>query len=314
MKALDYINKEFILKRVTQKEIFEKLLPLTVGSSLIKSPFREDKKAGCSFYYTQSNVLIFKDWAKEEVYDCFSAVQKYYSLPTKKLVYEKIYNELIKSNSNIELKEAFLEKNDYSIIIGEWTEQYLKYWITKYKITKKILETFNVFPVKKVFKNGKLLRIWKDNYPIFGFLVPGLDKFKLYFPYNSSKWISLIPKQIVLYSWNLKKKSVITIISKATKDAMCLYKMGFKNVIVPSSETTLIGKEYLNSIKARYKIVFFDNDEAGKKAAEKYKKMEFLTIEIPEYYKVKDISDFEEKYGSKKAKKLVQKLIKKCLI
>jgi DNA primase len=79
---------------------------------------------------------------------------------------------------------------------------------------------------------------------------------------------------------------------------MCLKGFGYNiEVIAPNSENTLIKPYIIKNLQSKYKkiITLFDNDEAGKKAIERYASAYniqgcCLTI-------CKDISDAVQKHG-----------------
>jgi DNA primase len=73
---------------------------------------------------------------------------------------------------------------------------------------------------------------------------------------------------------------------------MCLKSFGYKlEVIAPDSENTIIKPYIVENLKKKYKkvITLFDNDEAGKKAIQKYKEM--YNLDGCTLNNCKDISD-----------------------
>lgn len=79
--------------------------------------------------------------------------------------------------------------------------------------------------------------------------------------------------------------------------------------IAPNSENTPISDKTLEKLKTKYKkvVVWFDNDEPGKKSMAKIKEQhpDVITYCLPDGSE-KDISDFRKKHGKKATDKLIE--------
>src|SRR5690606_9287236 len=84
-----YIDKEVILSKISEEEIFKHIfgeIP-NLGKKYV-SPFRNDNNPGCFFKYDRNDKLRFYDYATSEVVnginlgyvDCFDALQLYLDL------------------------------------------------------------------------------------------------------------------------------------------------------------------------------------------------------------------------------------------
>ena len=104
------------------------------------------------------------------------------------------------------------------------------------------------------------------------------------------------------------------VICSSLKDAMCLMGFGYNiEVIAPDSENTIIKPYLIENLKTKYKsiITLFDNDDAGKKAIEKYR--ERYGINGTCLSLSKDISDSIREYGFEKTHSELKPLLKQAL-
>ena len=106
------------------------------------------------------------------------------------------------------------------------------------------------------------------------------------------------------------------IIASSLKDLMAYQKLKISNseVIAPDSENTMIPENIMNNISSKYHkvCVLFDNDEAGIKAAEKYKSrygFEYVVLEME-----KDLSDAIKVHGIDKVRDNLLPLLKQALL
>lgn len=171
----------------------------------------------------------------------------------------------------------------------EWDERSLKYWydlgITPpdwIKPIKGFIQRFSIFP--------KLGFVYK-----FG------EEFKLYCPFEEkwAKWRGTVKKDNVIFINNNKDKLIVC---KSTKDMLCLSSLlGTKYNYTHSQSEGSIPKCALE-FKGE-KVLFWDNDEAGKTMAYKFEKLGFKLFFTPE--KSKDLTDFYLKHGRWETLKIV---------
>lgn len=283
---LGYINKDKILKYVTQKEIFGLVFKIVPEEySLLTSPFRLDKNPGCFFSTDIKGVLRFVDFGNSKIIDgikmshmdCFDAVRVHYNLPNffkalefvkERLIEGKNLGEIKQNEEKIEVKkrvEIFIEPRDFEARDG-------RYW-SKYKISKQNLIDDGVFAVKKFYMNntkrGDIVRREKE-----------ISYAYTKFPHNMKKIYRPLSKGLNRFLTNcdgdaigeyqsLPKEEVdLLIISKSYKDCRVLrnqnlYSVWLQNEGMLPSDVKLIEL----AKKAKNIVVYFDNDEAGIKAA-----------------------------------------------
>jgi len=157
--------------------------------------------------------------------------------------------------------------------------------------------------------------------PIFVYYFPDTQNFKVYRPLtkDKDKWLSNTTGNDVYGANTLPFTGDRLFITSSLKDVMCLYEMGY-TAIAPQSETTKLTVPYVDSLKQTFKevLVFFDTDGEfnppksrpgkGKEAANNASKRYGVDMVFTNDDKCKDISDYYQKYGKAKAKKLMDKL------
>ena len=112
----------------------------------------------------------------------------------------------------------------------------------------------------------------------------------------------------------LKYDQPYLVICASLKDALSLRSFGYNiEVIAPSSENSLIKAYLIDNFKKKYKkvITLFDNDEAGKKAIDKYK--DLYGIEGCSLDMCKDISDAVRDYSFEEVHARLKPLLKKTI-
>lgn len=122
------------------------------------------------------------------------------------------------------------------------------------------------------------------------------DRFKIYRPLASkyTKWRTNLTNRHVQGLAELPKEGGnLLIITKSLKDVMCLYEMGFY-AISPSSETTFIPEDILQSLRNKWKhiVILFDRDRTGMSKAREYSRQyKFDALFVNKKFNAKDISD-----------------------
>ena len=268
----DYITTEDILKRVSQEDIWEHYLGYLPGpGERFSSPFRTDTTPSANLFYTDSGKLLYKDFGDGSM-NCWQFVQKLYKLDFKNSLL-KIWNDLVleekKSSSEILIKKHKKSSAVIQIKKRDFIEEDLKFW-GKYEITKEILNEYSVVPITYYWINGNM---YKVHHLLSYSYEYGNGIRKLYFPKNTSngtKFISNAKANIVVGYNHLPEKGDLLIITKSHKDVMVYKRLGYYS-ISPQGEGIDIPENILNSLKKRFKniILNYDNDEAGRKNAER---------------------------------------------
>jgi hypothetical protein len=181
----------------------------------------------------------------------------------------------------------------------DFSTEALQYW-KAYNISREILAEYNVKHVRYILLDG----LFKPADPLcFSYRIG--QYLKIYQPYNKDhKFLNNYPSAYVegLLQLTLRKdrKNNLLVITKSTKDVMCLRSIGIE-AISPKAENTPIPRFLLEKLETEYKhiITFFDPDDAGERARARYPYLGLCLTPEPE---VKDIADYMKKYGPEQTK------------
>ena len=309
------IDKNFILSRVSQENIFSYYLHLPeLNKKLIRSPFREDNHPTCGIYKSSSGTLYLHDFAINKHYNCFSLVMEKYGcsyFQALKIIandFHLVESENISKNK-VTLSTKPVETKKDTLIqvkVKEFTNEELEWW-GKYGITKKILRKYNVFSCDTVFLNNNVFAISNNSNPTYGYYGGkngSAEYWRIYFPKRKEyRFISNFPAKKLQGYKQLPNKGNLLVITKSQKDVMTYYSLGI-SAVAPCSETLFITDSLLEELKSRFKyiVVHYDNDRPGKYNMAKIRRLhpELKYFFIPNSYDAKDISDFYKKYGKSK--------------
>lgn len=315
------LNKEFILKRVSQEEIFERYLKLKVDyRERFTSPLRVDNNPTCQFKKTQSGVVLFIDYSGHFKGDCFSLVMFIHrcSFPKALSFIAKEFN-LIENGPVKEQYHTFYEKQEKkeTIIKVQYRkpeEKDIKYWLL-HGISRSTLSYFNVFCIKAAWINDKLVYLNNPKDPCYGYRFE--EKFKLYFP-NRSKYRFMNNFSDLQGYTHLSETGELLVVTKSYKDVMFFYELGIP-AVAPSSEAAILTKEQFSDLYNRFDriVSFYDFDLTGIRSANKMKRLyEIKPIFLTNGrfnsldYKAKDPTDLVKKVGFKKSKNVCLNLLK----
>jgi len=293
----------------------EYYLGVKVTSKLIRNPFRNDDNPTCGFYYGSTGSLYLHDFATDEHMDCITVVKKKYNLS----YYKAVQLIQIESNNfqNNETNLAETKKLEY--IAGGSHDYFLKLGISQ-----KTLDKYKVTHARALYINEDLYWRATPQNPIFIYNFPS-RKFKAYRPLSKDKdrkWKSNCSNADIGGYLQLPKAGNILIITSSLKDVMVLHEMGYAAIAFNSEAIATRGESgkdiesLITELKTRFNevILFLDNDPAGLEYAKKVsRRFSIKSIVIPTNLP-KDISDVVAKYNFKKAKKLVNKLVRKCIM
>jgi hypothetical protein len=307
MKVDFKISKKDILDKIRPEEIFSAFIDNPRPSKVYKVPWRTDEKESLTFFYSPSNELMFYDQAYKEGGDCITFYSKIFNVDRKQALIE-IYN-------NFKLRD--IKKIDYSKIVKEYKPKSIesklswKYSSTdskKYEdainyfksfgISKETLDFFGVKPIDFYCIDDVMIR--PENFSVVYEYED--NKCKIYTPLSSNKKYKFLDgiKGEYYQGYNkLPENGNIVFITSSYKDVMVLYELEFP-AIAPKSEVIKIDDQIINELKTRFEnvILFYDNDDAGLKAAEKLKNKYNINYIVTD--KEKDPSDFSRKYSKEK--------------
>lgn len=324
LNDLKYYIKEFpsaegILSHVTDLSIFKYYYPTLEVNALIHSPFRNDKNPSFGvFWSTRYNKLLFKDFGTNLRGDVFvflthlwkvSYIQvlnqivvdfnltdyfvtncdKRYNKDTPVIYPEDYCNNLIKNNSVIQ------------ITVRRWNKEDVKFW-SSYGIKKSTLEKYRVYPISYIFLNENIIKADKLAYA-FREDKDNITRYKIYQPYSENlKWINNMVEGTLSGFSQLSQWGATLFITSSLKDAMCLHDIGYTNVVAPQSEGYIFKPHIIKDFKDRFdKIyVFYDNDDAGKKASRKLCLTYNLFPIFTDIFSYKDPTDYYKKLGKDK--------------
>lgn len=290
------ITLDYILTKVSEYDIYSHYLGQIKVGAIYNSPFRKDKNPSFGIYYSKrTKQLLFKDHGTGE---CGNIV-KFVSLFTGLTNYNDILKDIVnKLNITVETKldssKQYIPSTEtvIGVVRQNLTQTDINYW-AQFHISKETLKKYDVNSIKYYLCNGIVKGIYKDDNPMYAYKV--YNNFKIYRPLGDkyTKWRNNLTEYDIQGYKQLPKTGDVLFITKSMKDVMCLHEMGY-NAISPSSESTFIPQDVLDTLKKRFKriIILFDRDSAGVRASRKLSLKHGLeAIFIHKKFKAKDVSD-----------------------
>lgn len=331
------VTKEEILSKVSQLDIFKKYCKnFEELDKSFKSEFYYDTNPSCRIYINQNNSPCYKDFGTGEFYDCFSYVQKKFSvnfheslriiatdfnINQLKISFNPQFRSLLMLNDPIDVKPYPKAKSKIEIYPQNYSLTDYNYW-SQYKIPFQLLEDYDVFACKYVYlykADKTTIFEYKKSNPIYGyrFTNDGKYSYKIYFPLAEKKYKWLFSggsaNDIEGYD-QLDFHGDTLILTKSLKDCMC-YRLFGINAISLQGEANKVPEGLFDKLLKRYNtiIVNYDNDEQGIKSAkalcQKYNLESFV------FDKAKDLSDLIKEHGIDEAiNQLEEKLKTKIII
>lgn len=309
------ITKEFLLQKNSQETYFEHYLGIPVKKGLFRSPslIRSDTKPTCSFYKNKSGELKYKDFAGPS-FNFVGCVMHIFNCS-----YYKALRIIAHDFGLLEMPgvEKNVRKIDYSgtilketrsaiiqVELKDFSEKELAWW-SSFGISKATLDKFKVYSIKAIFLNGNYYDSSSEKSPVYGYFggtnSEGIELWRLYMPTKRSyRFLSNWSSSMLQGAKQLPKSGSHYIVSKSMKDTMLLHEFGFI-ACAPTSENVTLTKLQASKIMSRFNnnmLVFFDNDLAGVRGAQRYRKeFKVRCIFIKRKYS-KDISDLYKKVSS----------------
>ena len=296
-----------LLEKVDDYAIYSYYLGEFKVGQLMNSPLRsDDKMPSFAIFKGRNGVLLFKDHGTGEYGNALKFIKLYRGIQTR----DELERELLRIVRRINPNETVVSVNrervmgsglpaDIGIVRQPFTEADKMYW-KQFHISLDTLRKFNVFSIKYFLCNRVVRGTYKEASPMYAYKV--FDRFKIYRPLASkyTKWRTNLTNRHVQGLAELPKEGGnLLIITKSLKDVMCLYEMGFY-AISPSSETTFIPEDILQSLRCKWKhiVILFDRDKTGMYKAREYsKRYRFDALFVNKRFNAKDISD-AVKYNS----------------
>lgn len=331
-----YINKETLLKYVTQEEIFEYVFGAYPEEyEYILSPFREDKSPRCFFSYDKEEILWFNDFADNRIInkircnkiDCFNAVQLKYHLPNFYQTLEFIKTKILKADKSInkvksQVPKRIIKNSRSKIFINPTNftkldyDYWMQYGITLDQISKDKVFSISHFKIVHEFKENASFETSDLAYAYTDFK---LNRIKIYRPNREKnlKFYTNCSKNDV-GGWNLlPEKGPILIITKSYKDWRILTNNNVLSIWV-QNEGMIPKEEIIVDLLQRFDNIYllFDNDSPGVIASDKFIKYcnnfkinEVKQLFIPFIYSKYGITDCGD-LVSKKAEIYLRQFLK----
>jgi len=287
-----------LLDKLSDYDIYSYYLGSFKPGKLMNSPLRpDDKVPSFAIFPSKTGDLLFKDHGTGISGNSLTFIKLYKGIESRdELEREllRIVKRLGKTSSVATVTRTYTPKEDtkIGIVRQAFTQVDIEYW-NQFCISVETLQKFNVFSIKYFLSNNIVRGIYKEDSPMYAYKVD--DRFKIYRPLASkyTKWRNNLTNANIQGYAQLPESGNLLIVTKSLKDVMCLYEMGF-SAVSPSSETTFLPDDVLESLHKRFKhiIILYDRDEAGVKNARRYSKQYKLdAIFVHKKFKAKDISD-----------------------
>ena len=277
------IDREFILSRISEEDIFFKYLGLVPNTvDYFTNPLRSDSYPDCRFYYDSRGVLKFNDFAYKWNVDCFNVVSrlnnncsygKALEIVAKDFnLYEMDINYDVLENLKIVLENSEKVGKQIQIKRMNFTNLQLKWWKER-NWTPETLKKFNVFSVQMAWLDGRKIYNYNSNDWCFAYYF-GPSQFKLYFPLRTNNYRFLQNVGNILQGYDqLPDGGDYLILTKSLKDvgAMDGYNI---TAAAPMNEGMLLEEPLFEELNNRFFKIFtlFDRDRAGIIASLKYKR------------------------------------------
>lgn len=284
-EGYDVLNKQYILRYVSQEEIFEFYTGLkVVPNQPYRSPFRTDKHPGCNYYYDGKGTLRFNDHAGYFHGDCFDAVafqirEDANNTQGFKKVLERIAQDfrLHKYTNTDELKRALynrivLDKQkvdkeiDIKVIPRDWNRADAIYW-KKIHANREWLNHFKVYPCYKVYLNNNLKYIYDgDDDPAYCYDFGGARK-RVYYPLRDK--YRFIGNTNILQGIDQFKICKYGVFIKSYKDVIALNIVSHNefpiSAVAPTNEKYRITEKDYKDVKrySEYLYSLYDWDKKG---------------------------------------------------
>ena len=290
-----------------------------ITGKLFCNTYRNDTRPSCKLYKRQDKYVMVDYGAREWNGDCFNLVSMIYQLDIK-LQFPEILKHIIEdlnleqcsqqsSTMEISLPEISSSREHIRFMASIYNNPYyLNYW-KQYHISLDTLEKYKVYAIRKcqVYKEGgrRFTLAYKNDNPLFGYLLNGGLGIKLYLPYSTKfrfLYAGDVPKPYIFGSSQLPLTGDCLLITGGEKDVLSLSSHGFAAISF-NSETFTIPSEVIQDYSQRFnKIrILYDVDETGLRSSEAsvehlkqqgFSHVERIILPLSGSKTDKDISDF----------------------
>lgn len=334
----EIVDKELTVKNILKMVPEETLWRHYIGSSFqlnksFSAPYREDKNPSFSIKLDYRDRLMFADFGKGEYGDIINYIRMVYSESFPHALERINYDFKLELGNNpayipskskaitkTNLKQYDRFSRDFAkdksssvkiqIAPRKYEDSDLEYW-NSYGITKKTLDFYNVYCIKKLFLDGVLRYTHQtgEANPCYAYHFKKSDHIKCYFPkQQSQRFVSNVNNYEDIQGYyqctGLKDltKAKLLVLTKSMKDCMCLRELGYDAMAI-HGEGHRFNEDFIRHIKKYYKWILsvYDMDETGVKGAKYlWKTYGIVPYFIPRKYRTKqckDITDLRKLYG-----------------
>lgn len=312
------------IKLIPSEWVFENylILPerLTGQNLMIKSAFNpSDRRPSMSIYFSgKDKCYRFKDFSTDKGGGMLDLVMMLFNedFPAAVSRIENDYELFVTLGGDPYRKVE--EHPRYSVtdwVTRQWNERDKQYW-TQFGIGSRMLEHYRVFPLEcytmqRLGDDLSRFVVCRDY--IYGFFKRDSSLYKIYQPKSEQRFIKT--QNYIQGSEQLRFEKPYLVITKAIKDICCISEMKLPiELIAPDSESTLIKPQVINAYRNKYKAVctLFDNDKAGIRAMERYKKE--YDLPCVHFTLAKDVSDSVKDNGMKRTRDELIILLRRILM
>lgn len=272
---------------------------LTGQDIKIKSIFNPSERTASMCIFVDKSIMQYKykDFSTGKYGSKIDLVKDLFDIEYSQAVSRIVedYNKYAKTDdfNNTKFKVAAKWEIDF-VKERIWSDHDAAYWLA-YNIGSSLLSIYNVRPIEYYNmvkdEDGKITSLKIEGRYMYGYFDKEGNVYKIYQPLSKKHKFHKVKSYLQGYD-QLEYTQPYLVICSSLKDAMCLKSFGYKlEVIAPDSENTIIKPYIVENLKKKYKkvITLFDNDEAGKKAIQKYKEM--YNLDGCTLNNCKDISD-----------------------
>lgn len=173
----------------------------------------------------------------------------------------------------------------------------MDFW-KKWKIPVHLLLRYKVEPLisYSILKNNTTVGNFNNFENVYGFYSNAQGLYQIYQPTKKEAKYINTKKDYLIGSDQLCFNKDVCIIASGLKDTLALKAIELNiEVVAPKSENTIIGYDKIEMLRTKFKhiITIFDNDDAGVKAMNLYKKI--YNIPFVHLHLHKDLADNNEK-------------------
>jgi hypothetical protein len=281
------LDKEEVLKRVSEKDIFKALFNEDIVLNKGKyytAPYRRDNHADC-FFEVYEGVLCFVDFAStgKKSKSCFDVIMQMYNISfSESIAWCNEEFNLGLGNSPTKVKKKLVVENDFieeETILKSFKKRTItflprkfnykdKHFWGKYEISSNNLIEDKVVPIEIYKAHSKLGKPFSVR-PLgvcYAYTDFPEKRVKIYTPYGNkfNKWITDCNQDDVGSINQLREKGDLLVITKSYKDCRVLRNQGIDSIWF-QNEGMFPNEKIIKSLGKRFKhiIIWFDNDNGG---------------------------------------------------